>query len=797
MSHARLPLRRNASHALALVLILAVAACGGGGGPGAPGSGGGGGDDTPPTLQIFAPLTGVMAIAGDTVTFSFVAADDRSAVVTILADADLDPGTTGDQTPLFVGTDQGGAQQEVPVTIVGALTPGDYALLLRASDGVNPAFELMLPRNLVVYPGIAGVATPRSNRYGIAGGTVVFSRGEAEDGAGALNGDGDTFDGVLTTLDPSTGLLTQPVPSVSMDVTSLAGGQVRPVPSSDGVFSWLTLEADEGRNLNGLNNQNPVPPIGGADTDQADAMVSYLAPILPPAPVTNTYGGATGIVARVDGRIVVHYQEAGEGTVPGGGSDLNFDADALDAMFGYVDSSAPGPTYEFNQILFFNAPPAAAAGTRFESAGLGHAGLLISEAGSALGTDFNADGDPGDSFLWLGDLAQAGGTGLPANFAGLAGVQPPPVPALAAAPSPVDPTAAFALAPDGRAAYYIDEAAHNVAPGLGAGNDRNGDVVIGFVPTLYHVPTMTEVIPVGIAGPLNSGPGAATMIYEEPRAFFTAMEFPRLDPVAGLPVPGTNADGDNGADLAILYWTDHSLAVPVATPLAVNFGGAVTLQALSLDNGGSVTTLAPGWLAIIVNEAANGAQDINASGAVDMAWLLVDTAANPAPTVYNPRLVPSAAGTIPLAGLTTESQASTTLGVVLRLTEAANGDLDGDANPTETFFAFLSFAAPTQLVLLDAGGDHAALADGRIGVTANEAFTGQDYDGNGRFNDTVFRVFDFAGAVLEKGRLCSPFSVPVTESGMTWVYLRDEAVEGRRLNADADMIDLILGLWVP
>lgn len=200
---------------------------------------------------------------------------------------------------------------------------------------------------------------------------------------------------------------------------------------------------------------------------------------------------------------------------------------------------------------------------------------------------------------------------------------------------------------------------------------------------------------------------------------------------------------------------------------------------------------------MIVNEAANGAQDINGSGAVDLAWLLVDTRASPAPIVYNPRVVPSAAGTMPAYGLAGEDPATAARGVLVRLAEAANGDLDGDANPTETFFAFFSFSAPTTRVLLDAGGDHAAVANGSIGVTANEAFTGQDYDGNGRFTDSVFRVFDFAGNVLEKGRLCSPLSVPVTEFGATWAYLRDEAVEGRRLNADADMVDLILGLWVP
>ena len=53
------------------------------------------------------------------------------------------------------------------------------------------------------------------------------------------------------------------------------------------------------------------------------------------------------------------------------------------------------------------------------------------------------------------------------------------------------------------------------------------------------------------------------------------------------------------------------------------------------------------------------------------------------------------------------------------------------------------------------------------------------------------------GTVVEPGRLCSPLSVPTTDDGRTWAWLRDEAVEGRPLNGDADQTDLIFGLWRP
>ena len=136
-------------------------------------------------------------------------------------------------------------------------------------------------------------------------------------------------------------------------------------------------------------------------------------------------------------------------------------------------------------------------------------------------------------------------------------------------------------------------------------------------------------------------------------------------------------------------------------------------------------------------------------------------------------------------------------GVFVRLTEQQNGDLDGDLNATETFIAYISFNNPTTVVRFDTGGDHLAAAAGRVAITANEAFTGTDFDGNLSANDFVFRVLDFAGNVLDPGRLCSIHSVPVTEDGTLFAFLRDEAVEGRNLNGDGDQTDRILGLWVP
>jgi hypothetical protein len=798
MRHAQPPFARLFVVTLA---ACALSACGGGGsgtpgGGGAGGGGGGAGGNAAPTLAFVSPTTGFRGVLRDTLRVSFIANDvDDAATVSLLLDTDGNPATQGDQEEVYAAPDADGATVEFSFRLPPTLPPGLHGLILRAVDGKNPPVEISLPRGLMLHPALAGVLPPRRNRYGIVGDNVVFSRGEAEDAAGPLNGDGDAGDGVFATFNVQTGILTQPMPSVSMDVRAGAGGLAQPIPAEGGVLAWLTLEVDEGRNLNGANGQRGILPLGGPDADLADTMVSFVVPGVSLTPITNTFGGAAAITARVDGKLVVHYQEAGEGNgALGGGSDLNFDFDPLDALFGYIDTSAVAAVNEFFQIVFCDIPPVHTVGPAWRDAGSAHGAMLVSEPGSAPGTDFNGDGDQADACLWLGDLFQGGGAGASANFHNLAGTQLAPV---ATPPSPVDPLAAFDVSSSDFAAYYVDEAAHNVPPGFGAGNDRNGDGVVGRVATYYHIPSATEVIPPSLAGALNSAPGASVMLYEGNRLFFTAMEAPRLDPLAGGGIPGTNGDGDNGADLEILYWLDHSIVPPVAAPLAVAFGGAVNIHALSLDGGGQVARLSPGWLAVIVSEAANGGQDINGSGAVDMAYLLVDTTTVQAPTVYNPGIVPSLTASMPLEGIFSAGPGLPAPGVVVRLTEAANGDLDGDGNGNEIFFAYISFTQANTPILLDAGGDMCSIAGGMIGVTAYEVYTGQDYDGNGIIGDAVFRVFDLLGNVIERGRLCSPLSVPATEDGRAWLYLRDEAVEGRSLNADGDSNDLILGVWLP
>lgn len=767
---------------LSLCLMLGLTACGGGSG-----GGGGGlppGGNNPPTGTLIAPTLGIAGLLGDSFRLSFVSDDDGTATVRFVADQDWDLNTTADQVVLFTGQDGNGAQQDATLTLQAPLALGTYSLFLEVDDGVNPAVVIELPQALVIHPALAGVAPPRSNRYGVIDRTVVFSRGEAEDNTGPLNGDGLADDGVAVVYDTLTGLLTQPTPSISMDVTGAPGGRARPLLGESGTLAWLTLEADENFNLNGGNFQNPVPPFIGADIDAIDAMVSFFTPAVSPVPITNTYGSATALLGVAGGRILAQYAEAGEGV---GGTMLNGDGDALDVFFGYVDPLAPVPPYEFNQVVLHTGFPGGALGLAFQHAQGTNVGWLATELTGPFLFNANGDLDQGDTFLALGTLQQPGGTGLPAIFSNAAGFQAaPPKP-----PSPVDPAAGFGVTVDGHAGYYISEITDNGPPGGIFGNDLNGDGLIGMTAAFYDITNMLEFIPAGAAGPVNSAPGSP-LVYDGTRMFFTGIEAPRADPALG-----TNGDGDGGADLNILYWTDHSVPGPISTPVAVNFGGGITLTGLSLDLGGSMVSLAPGWMAVIVNELANGGQDINGSGAVDMAYLLIETAALPAPVVHNPGFAPSFTQTFPLTGLYGEDPGAGDQGVVVRLTELMNGDLDADANATETFFAYVSFQTPTTFLLLDGGGDHCAVAPGLIGITAKEDYTGRDYDGNGQFTDAVFRVFDFSGTAVQPGLPCARRSVPVTDTGNLWAYLRDEVTENRNLNGDGDSTDLILGLWIP
>ena len=135
--------------------------------------------------------------------------------------------------------------------------------------------------------------------------------------------------------------------------------------------------------------------------------------------------------------------------------------------------------------------------------------------------------------------------------------------------------------------------------------------------------------------------------------------------------------------------------------------------------------------------------------------------------------------------------------VVIQAAESANGPLNADGDTTDTLLVYFDFQAPTTPVILpDTGGLHAAVRGGRIVVTAHESLTNTDFTGDSDTQDYVLRVLSTTGSVVEPGLPCASYSVPTTQVGKLWAYLRDEATEGRTLNPDADMTDVVLGLWL-
>lgn len=745
---------------LAIALLPLLSSCGGSGGPG--GGGGGGGGGGPPTGS-FLSVEGLRYLRpGDRLVVRFIADDAGTSQVRLVLDADGDANTTGDQVALFgPQPDASGAIREVAVTIPNGTAIDMYELLLLADDGVNPMLVVAWLRQIVVMPGLAGLAPGAgSNRYAVVLDKVYFSRSEASDGNQAFNGDGSDGDAVVASYNTSTNGLVQS--TVTVEKTAFNGGESVVLPIESGVsVGWTHLEQDAFVDGDGDGTLN----------DRNGAMWLAVAPL----PRGNMAGGLDRLIDMRGGRLIASYAEANQGP---GGTNRNVagpvaDFDAIDFFFAYID---PGVAATTDAALVYW--PLAQGGNEFAVSASNQLVVFpVSEAQQG-GGDLTGDGDAVDTVAALGTLAANGGApgGTPAVLLGFAGAGP------GILPRHIDSTARLAALGADVSAYVIPEAA---GPG-----DVNGDgVVNGFVVAFYNSTTQVEVIPTApSAGPVSAGPGARHLFFDGPRLFHTMQEGLRNEALIG-----TNNDGDGGLDNEILCFTNTSLGVgapivPVNVQGVLGMGG---LRALALD-GGSMEPLAPGWAGLEVQEGANGNLDINGNGAIDVAFLLMQTNSPGAPTIHNPQLRTTASSTIPGTGIGNGG------GVLVRVLEFLNGgDLDNDGQLFETLFTYISFAAPTTPIFLDAGGDHAALGGGLIAVTANETLTSEDYDGNGDTFDFVFRVFDTSGAVQHEGTLSHAVSVPASDTGLAFAFLRNEAAEGRTLNADADTGDLVLGVYVP
>lgn len=714
------------------VVSALLLGCGGGGG-----GGGGGGPNTPPTAAINAPVTGAVAIRGDTVAVRFTANDDGAADVRLIASVDANALTVGDNTVVFGPEADANGTPVTRNAATAALPVGVYFLFLTVDDGVNAVAIANLAGPFVVVAGHAGVAPPRSTAFGVRGNRVLMSVGEAEDGGTVLNGDADTGDGVLATLDALTGAFTQH--ALSTDVTAAPGGVAR-VLENDGAFLLFPVrEADQG--------------FINADLDQADTMLGWWKP-LTPALDLHVYGGvfATGRVFATKAVVtVVEFQEGP------GGTTLNGDADAADTVAGTIDM-APAGGAQYVVGLASTLPPNVQVDNGF-------AAVQVSEPNG--GADLNGDLDALDDLVLATNLA----TNAPVGFAG---VIVPPGGARTALPG-----SAFDVSANSRVVYYANEA----APGV----DLNGDGdAFDDVPSVWNPavgPPFVEAFPGVPALSLQAG-NPRIAVYQGSRSLYTSMEARTAGPA------DDNGDGDQ-ADQEVLRWTDDA-TVGVSTVLAPNLLG-FPLTGLALD-GGFVAEVAPNVLSVVVQEGANGALDLSGDGNIGFALLLVDTS-TAVPTVTNTGLSPMAGpvpGAIPMTGVKGPN------GIAVLVSETVNGDLNGDADATDTLLFYVPFAAPAAPVNLgDSAASDVRLAGSTIGVIANEATNGTDYDGDSDTNDVVFRAFDTAGVVLASGLLAAPSSRVASDDGSLWAFLRSEGVESRDLNGDGDQLDVVVGCWKP
>ena len=763
---------RWTTHLLALLGALSLAACGGGGGS----SGGGGGQPSPglPVGAWVTPTTAGTALAGETLAASFTADDDTTTEVRIYADVDGDLNTAGDRTLLFGPVnDQNGAVQSANLDLGTLPASGAYTLALVLEDGENPPQIVLLPGQLVVLPVLAAPRGGGSSRpaYGVSGDTIVFSVGETEQGPPAdRNGDSDPADGVISLVDTLTGAVTNTM--IASD-TAPGANPARPIVlrSFGGTIAWRVPEAFQGA----IN----------ADGDLQDTMLAYVNPGAAPTATLNVLGGISSIVAGNPSRIVASILESDTLT------DHNGDGDTNDLVLGTLDTGWGGANDLTQWVLWQN--------THVPAGGFGVAGQTnpiayhVNEAAFGVGgADLNGDTDTTDTFIFVTNTLQpAPGPSAAGAYAGNS--VPPGAP-----PISVDPAAAFALSGAGtRVAYYINEAA------IGAGGtdfNADGDAV-DFVPAYWDSTTGVQGIAalgIGAGNSFSAAPGSNLMVIDGNRIFFTVQEQGR----AGV-APGSNNDGDGGADLALLAFLDTT-TLPAFGATALDFTGltGVALQGLSLDGGGTAVQHAPGTLAVNVNEAANGNVDLNGNGIVDNAFLLIETQATP-PRVVRPA-GPVYAGlvsfdTVPTGGNIPATGLGDPLGLVLHCKEqGANGDLNNDSDTSDALLVHISLVAPYTVHILDAGGDRAALGGGRLAFTARESYTTLDLDGLPGVTGHAFRVYDRAtGAVVNGASPCAASSIPATENGSLFAYLRDESAEGRDLNGDGDQTDLVLGTYRP
>jgi hypothetical protein len=217
------------------------------------------------------------------------------------------------------------------------------------------------------------------------------------------------------------------------------------------------------------------------------------------------------------------------------------------------------------------------------------------------------------------------------------------------------------------------------------------------------------------------------------------------------------------------------------------------LTALALD-GGFIAEVSASHLSLVVQEAANGNLDLSGDGNIGPALLIVD-ASTPVPTVTNTSLSPIASpapGLIPITGVKGPT------GVAVLVTEVVNGNLNADADATDTLLFYVPFATPgTPINLGSSAAVDVHIAGSRVGMIVNEQTNATDHDLDGDSLDMVFRAFTVTGVQLLGGLKAAPTARVTADDGTLWAYLRSEVAEVRDLNGDGDQLDVVVGFWKP
>ncbi len=722
---------------LALAALLALAGCGGSGGATPPTTPPiipppPGGDRVPPTVEVFEPSLPSALIPGDALTVAFRVEDNVGATVEVVLDADGDSGTTADQISLWSGGDRSGTPQEVTLE-TDQVAIGSYVLFVIADDGTNAKVA-------VGEPATTGVVT-----YPALAGVLLPRRNVyGVTGRHVVFAVGETEQGNSDRNqdgDTSDGVMSQIDATTGAEIRTLMTTDVRTtavqwarvLPSSTEAIFWERREADEGRSLN-------------MDGDLLDTMVSFTAPLHDVPPTANLIGGASLTDLGVTATRIVTYRERDEG------KDLNFDGDTVDTVVSLLDVKTNTLAHTFLLAPRLSAPIVGQGSDIV---------YCVDEAIQGLGNrgiDLNLDGDTADTLPFTAELET--------YASGVSGVD-------------VDPTGGYSTFGDQTGYhYYADEAAAGIGP-----INPDGDAT-DFVPAIMTGTTPT--IPVGIPGPppLNAGAGAPVSFCYGSLCVFTAAE-------EGL--GDRNNDGDT-TDLQVLQWVSIDDDINGARGVPVDVGG---LASLTLD-GGAAATVAPGWISMAVSETANSV-DLNGDGdPLDVVLMLMDLSGD-APVLYSVDLAPLAAGGALPVGATSIPQTGIgdDRGLVFQVVETANGDLNGDGDITDTLLFYVAYEDPTNPVqLANTGALHVAVAGDCVGVTTHELLTMQDFNDDGDTTDVLFRVIATDGQVLEAGRHSLPGSVPATDDGTVWCYLRAEFSEDRDLNGDGDTVDPILGIWL-